>query len=206
MPRDSTVVFGRAVPGPGMRIRVRARARVASASGRFRSRAAGGVAIDHSATFPWPRAPAAGGGGCDLSLVPARGEPGEMLYLPDLPAGWRELGRPGKPAFRLEWDESVLPHLWLWQELGTTSGYRGTAAPTSWGWSHSPATPLPESPTRSPTAPRCAWRLARNGPCGGRRSAARRSRGGLMTALQPLNGDSIRQHDIRNAVLLWEKR
>ncbi len=116
------VVFGEPFLEPGMRIRVPDGARVLPHPGDF---GPGGrrVAIDHSATFPWPHAPAAGGGRCDLSLVPARGEPGEMLYLPDLPAGWYELGRPGKPAFRLEWDESVLPHLWLWQELGTTSGY-----------------------------------------------------------------------------------
>ncbi|MBB4662833.1 DUF4432 family protein [Conexibacter arvalis] len=86
--------------------------------------AAAGEPLDRPAAPPGPGASraAAAGEPLDLSVIPPRGEPSEMLYL-DVPEGWYELGRPGKPAFRLDWDRATLPWLWLWQELGATDGW-----------------------------------------------------------------------------------
>ncbi len=121
------VVFGAPFLEPGMRIRVPEGARVLPHADDV---GPAGRRIDprDGSPFAWPHAPAAAADGAppatvDLSVVPPRGAPSEMVYLPDLPAGWYEIGHPGRPAFRLEWDVRVLPHLWLWQELGATRGY-----------------------------------------------------------------------------------
>lgn len=115
------VVFGPPFLEPGMEIRVPDGARAlphATAVGPTGRRIV-------PEPFAWPHAPSAGPGGgtLDLSIVPERGAPSEMLYLTGLTEGWYEIGRPGKPAFRLDWDARVLPHLWLWQELGASTGW-----------------------------------------------------------------------------------
>jgi hypothetical protein len=88
----------------------------------------GGRRVAEEGPFAWPHAHAAGGGTVDLSVVPERDAPSEMLYLTELPEGWYEIGPDpasgdDRPAFRLSWDVSVLPHLWLWQELGADKGW-----------------------------------------------------------------------------------
>jgi hypothetical protein len=73
--------------------------------------------------FAWPLAPGADGGEEDLSVVPAAGSRGEMLYLTGFADdAWYEVHGRG-PALRVEWDASVLPYLWLWQELGASTGH-----------------------------------------------------------------------------------
>lgn len=123
------VVFGTPFLEPGMRIRVPEGVRVLPHPDAVGPR---GRRIDpgDGTPFAWPHAPAAADAASttaaatvDLSYVPPPGGPGEMLYLTDLPQGWYEIGRPGKPAFRLDWDVRVLPYLWLWQELGAGDGY-----------------------------------------------------------------------------------
>lgn len=115
------VVFSTPFLEPGMRIRLPDGARVLPHPEPV---APGGRRIDpgDGSAFDWPLARGRDGAPLDLSAIPPRGEPSEMLYL-DLPEGWYELGRPGKPAFRLDWDVAVLPWLWLWQELGATTGW-----------------------------------------------------------------------------------
>lgn len=118
------VVFGPPFLEPGMRIRVPDGAQAlphpepVGPNGRR-------IAVDGSApaAFAWPDAPAPGGGTLDLSRVPARGEPSELLYLTGLADGWCEIGAAGRPGFRLDWDVNVLPYLWVWQELGATTGW-----------------------------------------------------------------------------------
>ncbi|GGV12956.1 hypothetical protein GCM10010182_36670 [Actinomadura cremea] len=112
------IVFGAPFLKPGHRIRVPGGARVVphgtpiGPDGR-RVRAGG--------PYPWPHVPAEGGGTVDLSVVPARGEPSEIVYLTDLGEGRYEVVDPaGGPGLRVRWDASVLPHLWMWQELGAT--------------------------------------------------------------------------------------
>jgi Domain of unknown function (DUF4432) len=73
----------------------------------------------------WPLAPAASGGEVDLSVLPPRGTPSEIVYLagfaPD--AAWYEVTHPGRGVgFRVEWDAGPMPYLWYWQEFGAGTG------------------------------------------------------------------------------------
>jgi hypothetical protein len=69
--------------------------------------------------YPWPVVPSPDGGEVDLSVVPERGEPSDIVYL----TGFDELGCYEVAGLRVEWDATVLPYLWLWQELGATTDY-----------------------------------------------------------------------------------
>jgi hypothetical protein len=71
----------------------------------------------------WPLVAAEGGGELDLSLVPDRGEPSEIVYLAGFPEGRYEVRDPDRLGLRVEWDASVMPYLWFWQEFGATRGY-----------------------------------------------------------------------------------
>jgi hypothetical protein len=72
----------------------------------------------------WPLAEGFDGSSLDLSALPPRGTLGELLYLTDFPDGWYEVEHPGKGiGFRVDWDISVMPHLWYWQEFGALEEY-----------------------------------------------------------------------------------
>jgi hypothetical protein len=71
----------------------------------------------------WPIATAPDGAAVDLSVVPSRGTPSELLYVTDLAEGRYELLDATDVGIRVEWDVEVLPYLWLWQELGASTGY-----------------------------------------------------------------------------------
>jgi Domain of unknown function (DUF4432) len=71
----------------------------------------------------WPSLAAEGGGELDLSLVPDRGEPSEIVYLTGFPEGRYEVRDPDGLGLRVEWDASVMPYVWFWQEFGATRGY-----------------------------------------------------------------------------------
>jgi hypothetical protein len=71
----------------------------------------------------WPNVAAEGGGQLDLSLVPHRGEPSEIVYLAGFREGWYEVRDPDRLGLRVNWDASVMPYLWFWQEFGATRGY-----------------------------------------------------------------------------------
>lgn len=112
------IVFGAPFLKPGHRIRVPGGARVVPHAVPI---GPGGRRVRAGGPHRWPHVPADGGGTVDLSVVPARGEPSEIVYLTDLDEGRYEVVDPaGGPGLRVRWDASVLPHLWLWQELGAT--------------------------------------------------------------------------------------
>ncbi|WP_018655337.1 DUF4432 family protein [Actinomadura flavalba] len=68
----------------------------------------------------WPHVPAPDGGTVDLSVVPEPGEPSEMLYLAGT-GGRYAIDDPARGAgLGVRWDASVLPWLWMWQELGAS--------------------------------------------------------------------------------------
>jgi hypothetical protein len=75
--------------------------------------------------FPWPVVPGANLDTVDLSLIPQPGEPSDIVYLTGFRGtGWYEVADPRSGAgLRVEWDATVLPYLWLWQELGATTDY-----------------------------------------------------------------------------------
>lgn len=78
-----------------------------------------------AARFEWPHAPTTNGATVDLSVVPDVGTASEMVYLISVESGRYELVNPRAdvPRFRLEWDERVFPHLWIWQEYGASKAY-----------------------------------------------------------------------------------
>jgi hypothetical protein len=114
------LAFGRPFLQPGSRLRlprgVRVRPHPVAINPPRRRVAPGGP-------YGWPAVPADGGGQTDLSVVPEPGGPSDIVYLAGFTAGWYELHRPDGAAVRVEWDASVLPYLWLWQELGASAGY-----------------------------------------------------------------------------------
>ena len=73
--------------------------------------------------YDWPVVPAPGGGRTDLSRLPPPGGPSEIVYLTGFTEGWYELRRPDGVTVRATWDAAVLPYVWLWHELGDTTGY-----------------------------------------------------------------------------------
>lgn len=76
--------------------------------------------------FSWPRGVNAAGKEEDFAVVPPPGTASELFYLSGFPGerGWYEITRPDPGlGMRVEWDASVLPYLWYWQEFGATRGY-----------------------------------------------------------------------------------
>jgi hypothetical protein len=69
--------------------------------------------------YPWPVVPTPDGGKVDLSVVPERGQPSDIVYL----TGFEDTGWYAVAGLLVEWDATVLPYLWLWQELGATTDY-----------------------------------------------------------------------------------
>ncbi|MGW1093686.1 DUF4432 family protein, partial [Streptomyces sp. NPDC002596] len=78
---------------------------------------------DTRAAFPF--VPTADGGTVDLRQVPGPGSRRSVFaYLTDLDAGWYTINSPSAGfGIRVEWDASVLPHAWLWQECHASSGF-----------------------------------------------------------------------------------
>jgi hypothetical protein len=73
--------------------------------------------------FAWPRAVSPEGQEVDLSILPPRGAPSEIVYLTGFPeSAWYEVVCDGV-GLRVEWDGRVMPYLWFWQEFGRTDGY-----------------------------------------------------------------------------------
>lgn len=71
----------------------------------------------------WPHAPAQGGSAVDLSVVPDFATH-RLVYLSEFETGWARLVNDDLGlAARLEWDASVYPSAWLWQELNDTPGH-----------------------------------------------------------------------------------
>lgn len=79
--------------------------------------------LDRDVEQIWPHVTLAGGGEADLSQVPENDAPSEMLYLTGFDEGWYEVCADDGRVFRVEWDASALPYLWLWREFGASSDY-----------------------------------------------------------------------------------
>ncbi|MFI6324557.1 DUF4432 family protein [Nonomuraea sp. NPDC050556] len=70
-----------------------------------------GRLIEAGGPYAWPT-------DVDLSVIPEPGGPSEIVYLTGFEEGWYEID-----GFRVEWDASLMPYLWMWQELGASTGY-----------------------------------------------------------------------------------
>jgi len=79
--------------------------------------------LDVEREHRWPLAAAPDGTTIDLSRVPARGEPTEMAYITGLSEGRYAIADERGVGLEVTWDLERFPYLWLWQELGRTSGY-----------------------------------------------------------------------------------
>lgn len=77
-------------------------------------------------TFTWPQTQNPGGDPLDLGIIPPPAAPSDIVYLTDFPdpRAWYEISDPGRGVgCRVEWDRSVMPYLWYWQEFGAHTSY-----------------------------------------------------------------------------------
>ncbi|MCD9023531.1 DUF4432 family protein [Cohnella silvisoli] len=83
-----------------------------------------GRRVQGNRTHRWPLAKSETGESVDLSVLPERGTPSEMLYLHNFMAGLYKVVSPDKGiSVAVQWDVSVFPYLWYWQEFGATTSY-----------------------------------------------------------------------------------
>jgi hypothetical protein len=86
----------------------------------------GGRRVAGDGSFSWPHARSQAGDTVDLSVVPDRGAPSDIVYLSGFPddRGHYEIIDPERAiGSRVEWDARQMPYLWYWQEFGATIGY-----------------------------------------------------------------------------------
>ncbi|MEV0145486.1 MULTISPECIES: DUF4432 family protein [unclassified Nonomuraea] len=112
------IVYGRPFLRPGARIRLPDGVTVIPHDSAINPL---GRRVKAGGPWTWPVVPADGGGETDLSVVPERGAPSDIVYLTGFAEGWYEIS--GEVGLRVEWDAEVLPYLWMWQEVGASAGY-----------------------------------------------------------------------------------
>jgi len=117
------ITFGKPFLVPGARIRL----------------PAGVTALPHEAAveasarrvastnaFSWPIGKDPDGVEEDFSILPPPGTASELFYISGFSdnTAWYQITRPETDlGMRVEWDASILPYLWYWQEFGATRGY-----------------------------------------------------------------------------------
>jgi hypothetical protein len=71
----------------------------------------------------WPVVAGADGTPVDLRVVPEPGAASDIVYLTGFAdgAGWYELCDPDGAGLRVEWDATLMPYLWYWQEFGAST-------------------------------------------------------------------------------------
>ena len=84
-----------------------------------------GYRIKRGIPHRWPIVEDLSGNPTDLSVLPPKGTPSEIVYLTGFQQiGWYEVNNERlKAAIRVEWDAEVMPFLWYWQEFGNTIDY-----------------------------------------------------------------------------------
>jgi uncharacterized protein DUF4432 len=115
------IVFGRPFLEEGCLVRLPEGATVVPHEGPI---GPDGRRVGGGESYSWPLAADESGSEVDLSVLPARGTPSEIVYIKDLSEGWYEIDNPKKNlGFRVEWDVRQMPYLWFWQEFGASRLY-----------------------------------------------------------------------------------
>ncbi|MFF4620812.1 DUF4432 family protein [Nonomuraea jabiensis] len=112
------IVYGLPFLRPGARIRLPEGVKVISHQSAINP---AGRRVRAGGPWEWPVVPADGGGETDLSVVQEPGSPSDIVYLTGFDEGWYEIS--GDIGMRVEWDATLLPYLWMWQELGASTDY-----------------------------------------------------------------------------------
>lgn len=112
------IVYGRPFLKPGTHVRLPAGVTVIPHESAINAH---GRRVKAGGPWEWPVVPADGGGETDLSVVPEPGSPSEIVYITGFTDGWYEIS--GDVGIRVEWDATLLPYLWMWQEVGATTDY-----------------------------------------------------------------------------------
>lgn len=73
--------------------------------------------------WPWVEEPS--GNRIDLSILPPKGTPSDIVYLEGFrETGWYQVENAQLgAAIRVEWDANTMPYLWYWQEFGSMTEY-----------------------------------------------------------------------------------
>jgi|HigsolmetaAR203D_1030402.scaffolds.fasta_scaffold09967_2 galactose mutarotase-like enzyme len=81
--------------------------------------------IKRGVRHAWPMAEGRDGGPVDLSVLPERNTPSEIVYLTGFGKdGWYSVYNPNKGVeVKVAWDAEQFPYLWYWQEFGGTKDY-----------------------------------------------------------------------------------
>ncbi|MFI7129157.1 DUF4432 family protein [Nonomuraea sp. NPDC050153] len=112
------IVYGLPFLRPGARIRLPEGVKVIPHETAI---SPAGRRVQAGGPWQWPVVPADGGGETDLSVVQEPGSPSDIVYLTGFDEGWYEIS--GDIGMRVEWDATLLPYLWMWQELGASTDY-----------------------------------------------------------------------------------
>ena len=115
------IAFGRPFLAEGCRIRLPEGIRIVD----DRQEGSSFARVARTQGMRWPNVPGRDGRMIDLSVLPPRGEPSDVLYLTGFDAiGWYEVENAQLGVgFRTEWDAARMPYLWYWQEFGATVTY-----------------------------------------------------------------------------------
>jgi hypothetical protein len=117
------VTFGQPFLRPGCRIRLPAGM---TAIPHPDDVAPGGRRLSDTEPFAWPEAQGSDGNALDLSRIPDRGAPSDLVYLSGFhdDVAWYEIEDEERGVGgRIEWDARTMPYLWYWQEFGAHDEY-----------------------------------------------------------------------------------
>lgn len=150
------IVYGLPFLRPGARIRLPEGVKVIPHQSAINP---AGRRVQAGGPWEWPVVPADGGGETDLSVVQEPGSPSDIVYLTGFDEGWYEIS--GDIGMRVEWDATLLPYLWMWQEFGASPVIPGGDGRTRWGSSRSPACRPTAWPPPWTTARPSSWARTR---------------------------------------------
>jgi hypothetical protein len=80
-----------------------------------------GRRLGNAEKFNWPFGNDENSSEIDFSIIPERETKSEILYLSSLASGEYKISNPRiKISVQVNWDLSIFPYLWFWQEFGSS--------------------------------------------------------------------------------------